>query len=254
MRLRVLGCSGGIGQGLRTTSMLVDEDILIDAGTGVGDLTLEEMRAIDHAFVTHSHLDHLACIPFLLDTVGAKRDLPLTVHALDETIAVLREHLFNWKLWPDFTQIPSAEHPFLRYEAIAPGQRVDIGARGITALPANHVVPAVGYLLDSGAASLAFSGDTAQCEGFWQALNAADNLRYVLIETSFGERERDVALLSRHYYPSLLATELAKLKRDAEVYITHLGPGDEERIMDEIAAAVNGADPRMLEHGRVFEF
>jgi ribonuclease BN (tRNA processing enzyme) len=44
MRLRVLGCSGGIGgQHNRTTSFLVDQDILIDAGTGVGDLSLGEL-------------------------------------------------------------------------------------------------------------------------------------------------------------------------------------------------------------------
>lgn len=254
MKLRVLGCSGGIGRGLRTTSMLLDNDILVDAGTGVGDLTLEEMRAIDHVFVTHSHLDHVACIPFLLDTVGAKRDQPLVVHSLQETIAVLREHLFNGKLWPDFTRIPNAERPFLRFEPIAPGERFEIDHRGITALPAHHAVPAVGYLLDSGSASLAFSGDSNECEGFWDALNKVENLRYVLIETSFSEKDNGVAFASRHYFPSLLARELPKLARAAEVYITHLGPGDEQRIMGEIAAAMSGAAPRMLDHGHVFDF
>ena len=67
MKIKILGCSGGIGGELRTTSMLVDGDILIDAGTGVGDLSIEELLAIDHIFITHSHLDHIAFIPLLLD-------------------------------------------------------------------------------------------------------------------------------------------------------------------------------------------
>ena len=69
MKIRVLGCSGGIGGSLRTTSFLVDDDVLIDAGTGVGDLSLEQLAKIDHIFVSHSHLDHVTSIPFLVDTV-----------------------------------------------------------------------------------------------------------------------------------------------------------------------------------------
>jgi len=81
MRIKVLGCSGGIGGDLRTTSMLVDEDILIDAGTGVSDLSIEQLVKIDHVFVTHSHLDHVTSIPFLVDTVCWMRDRPITVYS-----------------------------------------------------------------------------------------------------------------------------------------------------------------------------
>src|SRR6478672_3750354 len=109
MKVRVLGCSGGIGGSLRTTSLLVDDDILVDAGTGVGDLTLEGLARIDHVFVTHSHLDHIACIPFLVDTTCWMRRNPITVYALRETIEALKAHIFNWKIWPDFTQIPNAD-------------------------------------------------------------------------------------------------------------------------------------------------
>ena len=104
MRLRILGCSGGIGGSLRTTSMLLDNDILIDAGTGVGDLSIEELSRIDHVFLTHSHLDHVTSIPFLVDSVGWMRDKPLTVYAIEPTLEIIRQHLFNWKLWPDFTR------------------------------------------------------------------------------------------------------------------------------------------------------
>ncbi|RYF65884.1 MAG: MBL fold metallo-hydrolase, partial [Comamonadaceae bacterium] len=81
MQVRVLGCSGAIAKGCRTTSFLVDGDLLVDAGTGVGELTLDEMSAIDDVVLTHSHLDHIASLPLLLDAVAARRTTPLRVHA-----------------------------------------------------------------------------------------------------------------------------------------------------------------------------
>ena len=254
MKIRVLGCSGGIGGKLRTTALLVDEDILLDAGTGVGDLSLESLAKIDHVFVTHSHLDHVACIPFLVDTVNPMRDKPITVHATRATLDVLRQHLFNGKLWPDFTRIPDENHPYMRFSALELGQTADLGGRRITALPANHIVPAVGYLLDSGRASLAFSGDTTVQEAFWEVVNRIGNLRHLIIETAFPNEERELAVLAKHLCPDMLAGELAKLKLKPEIYITHLKPGEADRIMREIGERVSGAGPIMLQNGQVFDF
>jgi ribonuclease BN (tRNA processing enzyme) len=254
MRLTVLGCSGGIGGGLRTTSMLLDHDVLIDAGTGVGDLLIGDLALIDHVFVTHSHLDHVNSIPFLADTVGWMRDKPITVHATPETITILKEHLFNWLLWPDFAQIPDPRTPVLRYEPIALGRTVELNGRRITPLPANHVVPAVGFRLDSGRASLVFTGDTTTNEALWREVNRIDNLRFLVIETAFCNREKDLAIASKHLCPSLLAEELARLERPAEVYITHLKPGEIELTMQEVEACAGKWKPRMLQNGQVFEF
>lgn len=254
MKLRILGCSGGIGGNFRTTSMLLDNDILIDAGTGVGDLSVSELCLIDHIFVTHSHLDHIACIPLLVDSVGFMRDKPLTIYAIEATLDILRQHLFNWKIWPDFTQIPHAQAPLMRYQAIKLGQVIDLEGRKISALPANHVVPAVGYQLDSGAASLVFSGDTTSNDALWEVVNRISNLRYLIIETAFANEEKELALLSKHLCPSLLAEELRKLKSNPQIYITHLKPGEVELTMQEISACVQGTPPVMLQNGQVFEF
>src|SRR5258708_15082384 len=130
MHLRVLGCSGSIGgQQNRTTSFLVDQDILIDAGTGVGDLSLAELTLIDHIFITHSHLDHVNSIAFFLDSVGALRPKPVTVYAAGPTIQTLKKHLFNSDIWPDFTQIPTPEQPWLRYHEAESGQSINIEGR-----------------------------------------------------------------------------------------------------------------------------
>lgn len=254
MLIRVLGCSGGIGGNLRTTSMLLDQDVLIDAGTGVGDLTLSELQLIDHVFLTHSHLDHLAMLPFLVDTVGGMRSQPITVHATAETLQIIRDHIFNWKIWPDFSTIPDTDKPFLRFAPVTPGQAVDLNGRRITPVKVNHTVPAVGYVLDSGAAALLFTGDTGACDELWTEVNRIENLRYVIIETAFSNGEKDLAIASKHLWPDMLAEELAKLKRQARIFITHLKPGEGALTMAEVEECAGAFNPRMLSNGHVFKF
>jgi cAMP phosphodiesterase len=254
MKLRTLGCSGGIGGNLRTTSFLLDRDVLIDAGTGVGELGLTELAMIDHIFVTHSHLDHIACIPLLIDSVGFMRDRPITIYAIEETLDILKQHIFNWKIWPDFSEIPSVQQPYMRYQAISLGETIVLNGRKIIAVPANHVVPAVGYHLDSGKASLVFSGDTTTNNALWKVVNKIENLRYLIIETAFSNSEKNLAVLSKHLCPSLLAEELSKLKREAKVFISHLKPGELELTMQEIESCASGFHPTMLLNNQEFEF
>ena len=219
MQVKVLGCSGGIGGNMRTTALLVDDDVLIDAGTGVGDLSLDALLKIDHIFVTHSHIDHIGFIPLLLDTVMGLRTKPVTVHATHEVVAILKEHIFNWLIWPDFNQIPTPNAPYLIYNEISVGETLQINHKAITALPANHVVPAVGYHINSGAHSLVFTGDTMGFtdntnggKDFWLAVNQISNLKYLIIETAFSNAEAHLAKLSKHLCPATLAAELAHLQ------------------------------------------
>ena len=252
MRIRVLGCSGGIGGGLRTTALLVDDDVLIDAGTGVGDLSLEGLAKIDHIFVTHSHLDHVTSIPFLVDTVCWMRASPIVVYGIKEVLDILRAHLFNWKIWPDFTQIPDGEKPFMVYREIKVGQTVEIRGRRFTAIPANHTVPAVGYALENSRAALIFSGDTWVNDGLWKVVNATKNLKYLIIETAFSNKERDIATASKHLCPATLAEELEKMRATPEVFITHLKPGEGALTMKEVSQAAGRWRPRMLENNQEF--
>ena len=254
MKIKVLGCSGGIGGELRTTSFLVDDDILLDAGTGVGDLCMDELLAIDHVFITHSHLDHVAYLPFLVDTVMGTRTEPLTVHATQETWGALKNHLFNWNIWPDFNVIPNASTPVLRHNEIRIGEPVRLNGRTITALPAEHVVSAIGFWLDSGTASLVFSGDTTRCDAFWRADNSIGNLKYLIIETAFCNAESERADASKHLYPSLLLEQLNKLQHPAEIFITHLKPGAGEIIMREIDQCAACFSPRALSNLQLIEF
>lgn len=235
MKIRVLGCSGAIAKDCRTTSFLVDEDLLVDAGTGVGDLTLQEMAAINDVLITHSHLDHIANLPLMIDSVASFRTHALRVHALPETIAALKQYIFNNHIWPDFTKIPSADKPFLSFHPLQTGSRLKIGGKMVEALPAVHTVPAVGYAITAGAGCWVFSGDTERNPAFWKRINQM-NVAILVIETAFSNREKQLAHLSLHLSPNVLAEELDQIDKTKHfpIYITHTKPAETEQIMEEI--------------------
>jgi ribonuclease BN (tRNA processing enzyme) len=251
MKFTILGCSGGIGSGRHTTSFLVDDDILIDAGTGITTLSFEQLLMIDHVFITHSHLDHVLGLPLLLDAVGEQRSTPVVVHALPEVLDILVTDLFNWRLWPDFREIPSIAAPWMRFEPLALGATCTLGQRSFTALPVQHVVPACGIQIHTPAGSLVFSGDTTRSEAFVAALNAIPDLRHLIVETSFENALADIARDSQHHWPDSLAGDLAKLGSRPDVWITHLKPGNETAIMDELSTAVPDWTLTALQQGQV---
>lgn len=241
MTLRVLGCSGSIAAGCKTTAFLLDDDMLIDAGTGVGDLSLDALARIDHVLISHSHLDHVLSIALLADSVMRTRAThgrgPIHVHALPETLAALREHIFNGVIWPDFTRLPTADRPVLRLVPVAVGQVLTVGARGrrVEVLPAAHTVPAVGFAVEGGHGDVwwIYTGDTGPNPALWQRLRTM-KVSHLVIETAFSDEERQLAELSRHLCPTALCRELAQLAGRVAVRITHIKPGEMDAVMTEI--------------------
>lgn len=244
MQVRILGCSGTIAKGCHTTSFLLGEHILVDAGTGVGQLTLEEMQRVDHVFLTHSHLDHIAALALLLDAVGARRSQPLQVHALPETLAALRTHVFNDVIWPDFTRIPSPAAPFVQLSPLGVGDVFVCAGTAMEVLPARHSVPAVAYAARGRIGWWVYSGDTQGNEpAFWRRVNAlhqeGGGVAALLMETAFSNAEAELACKSQHLSPATLARELASLQaggRPPAVYITHTKPREGSLIMHEVGA------------------
>ena len=235
MKVRVLGCSGAIAKDCRTTSFLIDQDLLVDAGTGVGDLTLEEMKGIDHVLLTHSHLDHVAALPLMVDAIASQRTVPVRIHALAGTIAALKAHIFNNVIWPDFSRIPTVEAPFISFHEIQIGQTLEISGKHIEVLPAVHTVPAVGFAVTGGRGCWVFSGDTERNPAFWERINQL-NVAALVIETAFSNREKELARRSLHLSPLALAQELDCIDKSKSfpIYITHTKPAETELIMSEI--------------------
>jgi ribonuclease BN (tRNA processing enzyme) len=246
MILNVLGCSGSIAAGCRTTAFLLDGDVLIDAGTGVGDLTLEALARVDHILISHSHLDHVLSIGLLADSVMRVRRAqgrgPIRVHALPETLAALRAHIFNGAIWPDFTRLPSAENPILELVSFEVGEILVLNGKRIEVLSASHTVPAVGFAVECVVAPRpseargwwVYTGDTGPNPLLWERLRKM-RVAHLVIETAFSDEERQLARISRHLCPSALGQELNQLAGSVDVHITHIKPGEVEAVMAEIA-------------------
>jgi ribonuclease BN (tRNA processing enzyme) len=262
VKIRVLGCSGAIAKDCRTTSFLIDGEVLVDAGTGVGDLSLEEMRRIDFVLLTHSHLDHVAALPLMVDSVASQRKTPLKIYALAGTIAALKAHIFNNVIWPDFTVIPTVHAPFVTFEEIRVGQTIQINNKFVEVLPAVHTVPAAGYAVTAGTGCWVFTGDTERNPALWARVNQL-NVAMLVIETAFSNREKDLAKLSLHLSPGVLADELDMIAKDKNypIYITHTKPAETDMIMSEIQRFDQTApfgpnvthDIRWLRAGQEFE-
>lgn len=254
MRIRTLGCSGGIGSGSRTSAMLVDNDVLIDAGTGIGDLALEDLHTIRHVFLTHAHLDHVAGLPMLVDA-NYDDDFaePVTVYARRETLDAIDTHLFNDVIWPDFTKIPSSDNAILRYHVCQPGDTVTIGQREFRSVDVNHSVPSLGYTVRNSGGTVALSGDTRTNETLWPALNACDDLRALVIEVSFPNELEELATTAGHYTPHTMCRDLERLEHDPDIWLTGMKPGAEARILRQVIAAAPGKNIRMLARGTVID-
>ncbi len=232
MKIRVLGCYGGQLLGFHLSSFLVNDSILLDAGSPTVALTLEEQRHIRHVFISHTHLDHIQDIAFLADNRSLKRmggvdeNRHITIHSLQDNLDTIKTHFLNDVVWPDFTQIPSVKDPILTLSAIEPLKSITVDRVTITPIPMNHPVPCTGFLLDQGGKQFIYSADTGITDTLWEVANAQPNLRGLIIDCSFPNAYQNLAEISGHLTPKQMASELKKLRALGEIpiYLFHMKP------------------------------
>jgi len=252
MDIRVLGCSGGVSLGNRTTSFLVGDEILIDAGSGVGDLTIEEMHRIRHIFITHTHLDHIHCIPLLLDTIFDTVTEPVVLHGSKIVLESIQRHIFNGIIWPDFTVLPSVANPVVVFDVLESGESIQLGDLNFRAVEVNHIVPTVAYIVSDLSGVFVFSGDTTTNETLWQAINALEKIDVLVVETAFTDNEMELCRKSKHYCPQTLAADLKKMNHNPEIYLTHAKPGEAEQIFHECRELIPDRTLHQLHGGQRF--
>jgi ribonuclease BN (tRNA processing enzyme) len=251
MKLRVLGSAGAEFPNFRPPAFLINDHLLLDAGTIGAVLTEEEQLRLQHLFITHSHLDHIRGIPALADNLLIRNLLhTVTVYSIPEVISAMQKHLFNNIIWPDFTRLPSPDNPVLSFETVVTGREYVVSDYSIRAIPVNHTVPAVGYRVCQGDTTLVYSGDTGPTEEIWQH---ADGIDALIVEVSFPNSMETLALLTKHLTCSLLKVELDKISiLPKRIFITHPKPQYVDVIRTELKT-LGLAQVELLHDGAVFE-
>jgi len=253
MKIRVLGCYGGRLLGFHLSSFLINDSILLDAGSPTACLTLEEQNRIEHVFISHTHLDHIQDIAFLSDNrslkrlAGERKKRTISIHSVQENLDVLKTHFLNDLVWPDFTVIPKPEDPILKLEAIEAYQPVIMDDLTITPIPMNHPVPCTGFLLDQNGKQFIYSADTGISDAIWKIANAQPNLCGLIIDCSFPNDYAFLAKISGHMTPKQMGKEVRKLDKLGEIpiYLFHMKP-ETLAVMSQEIDAENIPHLRML--------
>jgi ribonuclease BN (tRNA processing enzyme) len=254
MDWHVLGSFGGSSPSCRMTSFLINGELALDAGSITQALPISDQRRIQRIVLTHSHLDHTASIPFLVENVFGEPHGTLEILVTPQVLHTVKLHLFNNDTWPDFTRIPNDLLPALRLTEVQPLQPFEVNGLQLTAVPVQHTVPTHGYLVEDDAGAVLFTSDTGPTDKVWEVANATPRLRAVIVEVSFPTRMQAVADISRHLTPSTLARELAKLRRDVPVYLYHFKPRYVDELRAEIAALRFPHPVEELRQGDVYRF
>ncbi len=243
MNIKILGCHGSDSlthEGdtehcCRSIGFLVNDSLMIDAGTVSSVLTLESQQRIRHIILTHAHFDHLKELPSLADNLVNCATNPVTIASIPPVMESLKTHIFNEVIFPNFFGLPDPEHSTFQSELLEEGRETQLGDIRVTPIPVNHLVPTVGLILRDHHGALAISGDTHQTEAIWQAAAKEPNLTAVFIEASFPDEMSDLALASKHLTPSLMKKEFQKIgKPELPVYVYHLKPQFRDRIATQL--------------------
>lgn len=254
MNLKVLGCSAVELPNTRLTSFLVDDRLLLDAGTIGAALHENQQAIVRHVLLTHAHLDHIKDLPFLADNISLnKKKQHVNVFSIPEVIKALKANIFNDIVWPDFTKIPNSGSPIIRLETVRPGKTVWVNGYKVKAYKVNHAVPAVSYLIeDKKQKKLLYTGDTGPNEKLWRLLGAT-HLHGLIIEVSLPNVLKNIALKTGHLTPVLLKKELEKMKKLPDtIFITHYKPKYKKSIEQELKS-LDLKNLKILKEGDIYE-
>ncbi len=252
MKLRVLGAFGSEGLGQRPSAFLVNDRVLVDAGTVSGALGVPAQLEIEHALISHCHLDHIAGLAFLTETLascGARR--PVVVTTTAPVIDALRSSVFNNVVWPDFGQIPDPTAPVVKYRTLVEEAEQRVGDLWVTPVAVNHTIETVGFIVHDGTRGFVYSGDTGPTEALWKASRGLTGIRAVLLECALPNRLARLAAVAQHMTPALIERELDKLPPDVPVWIFHVKPQFHEETAEELAR-VGGGRVSILEQDRTY--
>jgi cAMP phosphodiesterase len=255
MKVKILGCSGSEGIGHNPPGFLVNDVMMLDAGTITAALSIDAQSKITDILISHTHLDHIKSLLFLADNIIGRIKKPVKIRAIPKVIDAIRKHLMNDLIWPDFTRIPTADNPVLAYAPMPVGRSVNIAGLKVKTIPMNHPVPAVGFLVSDAKSAILYSADTGPNEGLWKEAAKAKNLKAIIVDTSFPNSLDGIASLSGHFTPGQLHQDLTKARvgYDVPIYIYHIKPVHKKKVISELKA-LGRKNVKVLREGKTYHF
>jgi len=238
----------------RLTCFLIDECVAVDAGSIALAATAEQREKVRDIIVTHPHMDHIASLPIFIDDLFPTLKSPVRVYATPEVITLLERDIFNWNVYPRFSELKNDYGPVMEYVSISTGREFKVAHLNVTAVAVNHIVPTIGLIVSDGRRTVAFSSDTSETEEFWNVINRAPSLDALLIEASFPDSMAKLAGVSRHFTPASLQRELGKLNhKNVDILTVHIKPAYRQMIIDELNG-LNILGLGVMEPGRVYNW
>jgi cAMP phosphodiesterase len=255
MKVKILGCSGSETIGHLPPGFLVNDVMMLDAGTITAALSIEAQSRITDVLISHTHLDHIKSLLFLADNIIGRTKKPVNIRAIPAVLDAIRKHLMNDIIWPDFTRIPTPKNPVLAYAPMPLGKAVAVAGLKVKAIPMNHPVPAVGFHVTDGKTSFIYSADTGPNERLWKEAAKAKNLTAIIVDTSFPNSLDGIADASGHFTPAQLHADLTKEKvgYDVPIYIYHIKPVHKKRVISELSG-LGRKNVKILQEGKTYQF
>jgi cAMP phosphodiesterase len=217
-------------------SYVINNGIAIDAGSIGLQSSIAVQRQIKHVFLSHGHLDHIASLPMFLDNVYESGPECVQIYALQETLDSLQQDVFNDRVWPDLVRLSQEEAVFMKLHPMQVGETIQADELRVTALPLDHVVPTIGFIVSDGSGSVAFVSDTAPLDSIWQTLNQVTDLKALFLESAFPTRMNWLATKAKHLTPTLFAEGCRKLLPAVPIIAVHIKPAFHDEIVSEFAA------------------
>jgi ribonuclease BN (tRNA processing enzyme) len=253
MEIKILGSYGGSSLNCRTTCFLINDFLALDAGSLTLALDLEEQQKVSHILLSHTHIDHIYSLPFIIANISNDVSSPISLYASKESIENLQNHLFNNYTWPDFSIIPSHTNPAIRFIEIEAERSFKIKNLNITPIKVNHIIPTFGFMVSSPDTSVLYIADTSTTEKIWDYANNTKNLKAIFIEASYPNRLRKLAYKSGHLTPADLAQELKKFKQEAEILIYHCKPEFFDEIKKDLRM-INNPHISFAQQDKIYRF
>jgi ribonuclease BN (tRNA processing enzyme) len=255
--IQVLGAYGTKAPGFGTSSFYLNRANVIDAGNLLRPLK-DDSIYIENIWLTHSHLDHISDIAYILDNYFSQRTKTLNIIGLPETLQVIKEHFLNDNIWPDFSKIPllHSDKMAIKYTEIELGKVYEIGdGEFIEAFETDHTVASCGYIFTKDETSVLITADTFDMTNIYEIINKRKDIKSVVFECSFPSSMQKLAINSKHLTPRLLFESFENLKRDdLNIYINHIKPAFINTIAKEIRDLSTVYTPQILGDEDFIEF